>query len=124
VVLGYLAALQLPDLLGIERQWGAVGLTASAGLAGWVEFMLLRRSLQQRIGPIPAHPGYLLRLSLAAAAAAAGGAAGWVLAGDQLGSILLAMLVLGIYGALYLGITWLIRIPAALELTGRIGLTR
>jgi putative peptidoglycan lipid II flippase len=124
VVLGYLAALQLPDLLGIERQWGAVGLTASAGLAGWVEFVLLRRSLQQRIGPIPAHPNYLLRLSLAAAAAAAGGAAGWVLAGDQLGSILLALLVLGIYGALYLGLTWLIRIPAALELAGRLGLTR
>jgi putative peptidoglycan lipid II flippase len=124
VVLGYLAALRLPDLLGIERQWGAVGLTASAGIAGWIEFLLLRRSLQQRIGPIPSHPGYLVRLFLSAGVAAAGAVGGWLLAGEWLGPILLAVLVLTIYGALYLGITWRLRIPVALELAGRIGLAR
>ena len=30
--------------------WGAAGLTASAGIAGWVEFALLRRTLNRRIG--------------------------------------------------------------------------
>src|SRR4029079_14241308 len=49
-VLGYLLSLPLPDALGVPRQWGAVGLTASAGLAGWVEFALLRRGLNRRIG--------------------------------------------------------------------------
>src|SRR5262249_47536838 len=37
-VLGYLCALRLPPLLGIDLRWGVAGLTASAGLAGWVEF--------------------------------------------------------------------------------------
>src|SRR5256714_10119604 len=49
-VLGYLFALVLPPLLGLDRKLGAAGLTASAGLAGWVEFYLLRRELDERIG--------------------------------------------------------------------------
>ena len=48
--LGYVAALILPVRLGISPKWGVVGLTASAGIAGWVEFFLLRRSLNRRIG--------------------------------------------------------------------------
>ena len=35
---------------GIDPKWGAAGLTASAGVAGWVEFLLLRRGLNRRIG--------------------------------------------------------------------------
>ena len=42
-----LFALPLPRLLGIEPRWGAAGLTASAGIAGWVEFALLRRGLRR-----------------------------------------------------------------------------
>jgi putative peptidoglycan lipid II flippase len=49
--LGYLCALPLPVALGIDPRWGAAGLTASAGMAGWVEFVLLRRALNRRIGP-------------------------------------------------------------------------
>jgi putative peptidoglycan lipid II flippase len=48
--LGYLCAIPLPHLIGIDPKWGAAGLTASAGLAGWIEFALLRRALNQRIG--------------------------------------------------------------------------
>ena len=33
-----------------RRCWGAAGLTASAGVAGWVEMLLLRRTLNGRIG--------------------------------------------------------------------------
>jgi hypothetical protein len=79
--------------------------------------------LQQRIGPIPGHPGYLVRLSLSAGVAAAGALGGWLLAGERVGPILLAVFVITIYGALYLGITWRMRIPVALELAGRVGLT-
>ncbi len=50
-LLGYLFAIPLPRLLGISQAWGAAGLTASAGLAGWVEMLLLRRGLNRRIGP-------------------------------------------------------------------------
>ena len=48
--LGYLFALPLPRALGIDPKWGVAGLTASAGIAGWVEFILLRRTLNKRIG--------------------------------------------------------------------------
>src|SRR4029450_13017736 len=41
-VLGFLAAKGLPPLLGIASKWGTAGLTASAGAAGWVEFLMLR----------------------------------------------------------------------------------
>ena len=49
-VLGYLFAFPLPRALGLPSWVGIAGLTASAGIAGWVEFWLLRRSITQRIG--------------------------------------------------------------------------
>ena len=49
-VLGYLAAIVLPPMMGIEPVWGTVGLTTAASIAGWVELLLLRRSLNRRIG--------------------------------------------------------------------------
>jgi putative peptidoglycan lipid II flippase len=52
VGLGFVFALLLPGWLGIDPKWGAAGLTASAGIAGWVEFTLLRRGLSKRIGPV------------------------------------------------------------------------
>ncbi len=57
IALGYLFALPLPRALGVDQRWGAAGLTASAGIAGWIEFLLLRRALNARIGttglPVP-----------------------------------------------------------------------
>ncbi|HEV7921550.1 MAG TPA: murein biosynthesis integral membrane protein MurJ [Thermoanaerobaculia bacterium] len=41
---------------------GTVGLTASAGIAGWLEFLLLRRGLQRRIGPIDLPMSFPARL--------------------------------------------------------------
>src|SRR5208337_5404191 len=49
-VLGYICAKPLPLWIGIDPRWGVAGLTASAGIAGWVEFTLLRRTLNARIG--------------------------------------------------------------------------
>ena len=66
LVLGYLFALPLPRLLGIDHRWGVPGLTLSAGMAGWVEFTLLRRALQARIGTVPSSGSRLARLWLAA----------------------------------------------------------
>ena len=48
--LGYLFAFPLPRLLGLPPWTGAAGLTASAGIAGWVEFLLLRRAISRRVG--------------------------------------------------------------------------
>src|SRR5262252_6951269 len=70
IVLGFLAALYGPRLFGIEARWGTAGLTASAGVAGWIEFVLLRRTLARRIGTFGLSPGLLPRLWGAALAAA------------------------------------------------------
>src|SRR6202000_3333603 len=48
--LGDLCAFLVPRWTGLDPHWGATGLTVSAGIAGWVEFTLLRRSLNRRIG--------------------------------------------------------------------------
>jgi putative peptidoglycan lipid II flippase len=70
-VLGYLCSKPLPHLLGIDPKWGVAGLTASAGVSGWVEFVLLRRALTRMIGSEPLDAAWLARLWLTALAAAA-----------------------------------------------------
>lgn len=60
--LGYLFAFPLPRLLGLPPWTGAAGLTASAGIAGWVEFLLLRRSLTGRLGATGIPRSLLARL--------------------------------------------------------------
>ncbi|HZU25464.1 MAG TPA: murein biosynthesis integral membrane protein MurJ, partial [Bryobacteraceae bacterium] len=71
--LGWLCAVPLPHWLGIEPRWGAAGLTASAGVAGWVEFALLRRGLNRRIGDTGLPFAFVGRLWSAALAGAAVG---------------------------------------------------
>ena len=61
-VLGYLCAFPLTRMLGVNPKWGVAGLTASAGLSGWVEFFLLRRALFRRIGSEAVGVKYLSRL--------------------------------------------------------------
>jgi putative peptidoglycan lipid II flippase len=116
--LGYLFSLPLPDALGVPRQWGAVGLTASAGVAGWVEFALLRRGLNRRIGwtgiPLP----YVSKLWLSAAASAAV-AWGIRLMLGNVHPIPLAVLVLTPYGLLYFALTSAWRLPESRAIVGR-----
>jgi putative peptidoglycan lipid II flippase len=73
LVLGYLCALPLPRMLGLGQRWGAAGLTFSAGLAGWLEYALLRRALRRDIGAVPAATSRIARLWLVAVVAAAAG---------------------------------------------------
>lgn len=103
-ILGYLFAVPLPPALGIESRWGVAGLTISAGIASWLEFVLLRRTLNRRIGQTGARPAYLISLWTAALLAAAAGL------GIQhflpvRSPILRAVLVLGPYGVLYFVLT-------------------
>lgn len=69
-VLGIACALPLPRLLGVDPKWGAAGLTASAGVAGWIEFALLRRTLGRRIGTSGLSTPFVARLWGAAVVAA------------------------------------------------------
>jgi putative peptidoglycan lipid II flippase len=99
--LGYLAAIPLPGLLGVPARWGVAGLTASAGVAGWVEFALLRRGLNRRVGRTGLDPRLAGRLWLAAGAAgiAGGAVALWLPLGNH--PIGLAVVVIGVYGGVY-----------------------
>ncbi len=117
-VLGYLFALPLPDALGVPRQWGAVGLTASAGLAGWVEFALLRRGLNRRIGRTGLPLAYVSKL-WASAAASAAVAWGLRLLLGPVHPIILALLVLTPYGLLYFALTSAWGLPESRAVVGR-----
>jgi putative peptidoglycan lipid II flippase len=101
-VLGVLFALPLPHWLGIDPKWGVAGLTASAGIAGWVEFTLLRRGLTKKIGPVPISASYMGKLwSVALVAGVVG-----FLAKLAIGSAhprLLAAAVLPLFGIVYFG---------------------
>jgi putative peptidoglycan lipid II flippase len=68
-VLGYFCALPLPQMLG-HPTWGAAGLTASAGFAAWLEFTLLRRGMDRKIGKVPFPVSYFTKLWASAAMAA------------------------------------------------------
>jgi putative peptidoglycan lipid II flippase len=122
-VLGYLAALQLPDLLGIDRRYGVVALTATSGIAAWVEFSLLRRSMARRIGPTSAHASFTLKLWLAAAVAA-GVAWGVKLGLSAAPAFPSAIVVVTAYGIAYLVLTSLMGVKEATAMTSRIRRTR
>jgi putative peptidoglycan lipid II flippase len=116
--LGYVSAVPLPRLLGIDLRWGAAGLTASAGFSGWIEFLLLRRSLNARIGrtglPVP----FVAKLWTSAGI---GAAAGWAIKLGLASSnrLLQAVLILGSFGVLYFAATYLFGVEEWRSLVGR-----
>jgi putative peptidoglycan lipid II flippase len=107
--LGCLCALPrgaplLPHLLGIDARWGVAGLTASAGFAAWVEFLLLRRGVARRIGQLESPLSYFIRLWIAAVISA-GLAWGIRLAVHPQHPIVAAIVILVPYGLVYLALT-------------------
>jgi len=129
--LAYLCAVRLPSALGVPRELGGVGITATTGVAAWLEFLMLRRAAQRRIGKTGLGMKRLLSLwasSLVAAAIALGlklalarqlgvpaaDAAHWegtAFAAPSLPPILTGILVLGAYGVLYFGLTAVLHVP-------------
>jgi len=109
LVLSYACAISLPPLIGVERRWGVAGLTVSAGVAAWVEFALLRRNLNRRLGWTGVDRGYLARLWMMALTAAA--AAVSVKYAVHARPRLTAMAVIPVYGAVYLGFAYWTGVP-------------
>ncbi|MCA1631412.1 MAG: murein biosynthesis integral membrane protein MurJ [Acidobacteria bacterium] len=109
-VLGYLCALPLPRALGLDLRWGAVGLTASAGVSGWIEFYLLRRSLNRRIGRTGLAASFVAKLWVAALA---GAGAAWAikLSIGKPHPFFVAILVLIPYGLIYFAAAALLKVP-------------
>lgn len=111
-ILGYFFAIHLPGILGFESKLGAAGLTIASGAAGWVEFVLLRHSLNKRIGRTGLPFSYSTKLWIGAAV---GAAVGWglklLVAGWH--PIPLAIVVLGGYGCTYFAVEYLFGVNQA-----------
>jgi putative peptidoglycan lipid II flippase len=111
-VLGYFAAIVLPPMFGVPPLLGTAGLTASAGVAGWVEYLLLRRTLNARLGDTGLPVSLTIRLW---AAAAAGAVVAWAIkiVMPPAPPILTAAIVLTPYGLTYLVMTLVLKVPEA-----------
>lgn len=129
LIVSALEAAHLPVLLVGDGTvaLGAIGLTASAGLAGWLEFLMLRAALARRTGPVRIPASYLASLWGAAVAAGIG-----AVAFDRfLLPTLVAMLprilrhlgggllACGVFGVVYLAVVAALRVPEANALFGR-----
>lgn len=116
--MGWIFAFYVPAWLGLEARWGTAGLTASAGLAGWVEFFLLRRRLNQRIGRTGLAVPYQGKLWLAAVLGTS--VAVVIKPFFELYPIWRALFCLGSFGLIYFGICFVMKIPQVHTLWGRV----
>ncbi|MDB4958576.1 MAG: integral rane protein MviN [Myxococcales bacterium] len=113
-VLGWAFALPLRDHFGYSAAWGAFALTASAGFAAWIEFLLLKRWLDARIGKV-AIPARLGLGALGASAVAGGLGYGASRLAFELGVLdwISAMIAIAGFGGVYLGIMIAAKVPEA-----------
>ena len=118
LVLGYVCAIVLPPLIGIAARWGVAGLSASAGVAAWVEFSMLRWSLNRRLGWTGLERAYLTRLWMMAGAAAAAALA--VKYSFHAGPRITALAVIPTYGGAYLGLAYWLHVPELRRLSGHV----
>jgi putative peptidoglycan lipid II flippase len=117
--LGYVAAILLPPALGIDRLWGTVGLTTAASIAGWFELILLRHTLNRRIGETGLPISLSARLWGSAAVAAA---VAWSIKTSvaTVHPIVEAALVLVPFGMTFFGLTLLLGVAEAHSLSRRL----
>ncbi|HEY6971857.1 MAG TPA: murein biosynthesis integral membrane protein MurJ [Candidatus Angelobacter sp.] len=123
--LGCLCALPrgaplVPRLLGLDPRWGVAGLTASYGVSAWIEFLLLRRTMNHRIGDIPFPTAYFARLWVSAIAAAGMGW-GLKLTLHPHHPLVAGAVILIPYGVIYLAATAMMGINQIKTFRGRFG---
>ncbi len=120
-VLGWAFALPLRELFGYSATWGAFGLTASAGFAAWIEFLLLRRWLDRKIGkvPIPARLGFGA-LGAALIAGAVGYGASRLAREVTHHTWPISLVAIAAFGIMYLGIMTAAKVPEAGDLVRKI----
>jgi putative peptidoglycan lipid II flippase len=101
------------------RPLGAVGLALGAGLAAWIELLLLRRALRPRIGVVAIGAPLWVRMWAAAVAAAA---MGWTirLLLPDLHPVVTGAAVLGGFGATYFGVASALGVQEATWLVARL----
>jgi len=112
------ARVPLPAVGGSLISLGAIALTATAGVAGWLEFLLLRRALKRRIGHVAFPASFQLRLWGAAVSAGIVAVAFEALIGGVVKRlpfpyISTAALVCGAFGVFYFFVAFALEVPEA-----------
>src|SRR5262249_44876306 len=118
--LGWAIALPVRQAMGWDPVIGAAGLTATAGMAGWIEFLLLKRALGRRIGGVPLGGEMLVRTWAAALLGVQPAFLLHRLGGGGRGPVVEGVLILGLFGAGYLVAARLLGLAQARALLGRI----
>jgi len=118
---------RLPIVQGGLISLGAVGLTAASGIGAWVEFLLLRREMEKRIGPARLAPSYMARLWIASVSA--GLCALYAVAPvavivrqyapRSMTHIAIAAVVATIFGTIYFGAAALLKVEEVRSVTSR-----
>jgi putative peptidoglycan lipid II flippase len=91
---------------------GPVGLALGAAAGAWLEWALLYRGLKKRIGDVGAGMSHLVRMFAAAAVAAAAGY-GVRIAAQGMHHIVVALLVVGVFGIIYFGVARALKLHEA-----------
>lgn len=118
-LLGYFFALVFPHWIGIHIRWGVAGLTMSAGIGGWAEFYLLRHTLNRRIGRTGLPLNFILKLWLSAGTGAVLGFAVKLLL-ERWHPILMAIVIVGLYGLIYFACAALLKVSEAQSLVRQV----
>lgn len=103
-VLGYICGLKLPGWIGVDAKWGAAGLTASAGVSGWVEYLMLRHGIDVKIGRTRLDLGFMTKIWVIALAAG-GIARSLKFVFPPTHPFFYGAIILSVYMLIYMGVT-------------------
>ena len=111
-LLGYIAVFPLREAFGWHASYSAAALTASAGASGWIEFFLIRRALELRLGKIAMWSQDIAR-SWVAGLIAAATSFGLKLQVIAMQPILRGIIVLGCYLVIYGSLTYALNVTTS-----------
>lgn len=109
--LSYLVVFVLRDRLQLSTYLSAALMGASSGIAGWIEYTLIKRKLEPILGEITSFN--LVTLKMLAASLVAGGVGYGLKYLLEWGPVLKGAIVIGGFGLIYLGITLALEIEEA-----------
>jgi putative peptidoglycan lipid II flippase len=119
VALGVFCSLRLPSLLGLEPMWGLLGLSAASACGATLEYQLLKRGLQRRLGALRAEHGFFAEIWFLALVSSGLARAAVSLLHVQ-GLFFQAVGACALSGICYLGLSFAIGIPEAKNLKRRL----
>lgn len=121
IVLGYLFAFPAIRLLSLDPKWSGCGLTLAAGFAGWIEFLMLKNAISKRGIQVDLNFSNQIKIWSASLVAAIAGYT-YFASGFVENFWLKNVSTLAIFGAVYLSVSFLLRVPEADTLLRRIKL--